>query len=161
MSFNWIILGAVVGQIGSLRSDALVQCIACVLSGMIVFAIPGLCLGLIGGDVKGSYIGAAGGFLGCWFCELTRGVSIPSPSLQIMVVFGALAGATCVLYLRTAVWTYGIFARRAFRLIGRIPGLGSAFRPFGLASVREPISEVRHRPSPLFHASARRHDVRA
>jgi len=121
MSVNWLILGALIGAIGSLHSAPIAQILIGALSGMIVFAIPGACLGLIGGDVKGSYVGAAGGYLGCWFSELTRGLSIPAPGVQVMVIFGALAGATCFLYLRTAVWTYSTMARATFVLIGGVP----------------------------------------
>jgi hypothetical protein len=51
-------------------------------------------------------VGAAAGFLGCCFYGLTAGVSIPPALVQVGVVFGALAGATCLLYLRLVVWTY-------------------------------------------------------
>jgi hypothetical protein len=123
MFLNWVILGALVGPIGNLQSAPYAHIFAGAISGMIVLAIPGLCLGLIGGDVKGSYVGAAGAYLGCWFGELTEGVSIPSTGIQVMVVFGALAGATFLIYLRTAFWTYGMIARGAFRLLGRVPAL--------------------------------------
>src|SRR5262249_11702130 len=121
MSFNWLILGALVGAIGGLQSAAIAQILIGAISGMIVLAIPGACLGLIGGDVKGSYVGAAVGYVGCWFRELTRGLSIPASGVQVMVIFGALAGATCFIYFRTAVWTYSMIARATFALIESVP----------------------------------------
>jgi hypothetical protein len=126
MSFAWLVLGALVGSIDGLGSQHLGQIVTGVISGTIVLAVPGLFLGLIGGDVKGSFVGAAGGLLGCLISELIPGVSVPPLGVHLMVVFGALAGASFLLYLQTAVWTYGMIWHTAYRLIGGAPVLEKA-----------------------------------
>jgi hypothetical protein len=116
MSTAWLVVGALVGLIGS-GSAQTAQTAAGMLAAMIVLAIPGLVLGLIGADVTGTYVGAAGGLLGSWLSWLKDGVAVPAPEVNLMVVFGALAGATCVLYLRIVRQAVGTLSGRACQLI--------------------------------------------
>lgn len=133
MSLTWLIVGAMIGAIGGLRTGRLVELASGVLGGMIVLPIAGVLLGLIGGDVKGSVVGAVGGLMGCWLAKPTGGISIDAVSVEVVVVFGALVGATCLLYLQLVRWSYGILLRRACRLAGgalvlcRAPALAGYF----------------------------------
>jgi hypothetical protein len=118
MVVAWLVLGAVVGGSGSLCNEGPFQTAVGIVAGMFVLPVPGLFLGLIGGDVKGSFVGAAGGILGCWLSGLASAAPIQVPSMKVMMVFGALAGATFVIYLRLGRWMYGTTLRRTWQLIG-------------------------------------------
>lgn len=113
MVLTWLALGAAIGLIGGSGTVSVIGVASSVLSGMIILPIPGVLLGLIGGDVKGSVVGATGGLMGCWLAKPTGGISIDAVSMEVVVIFGALAGATCVRYLRFVRWSYGILFRRA------------------------------------------------
>ena len=124
MSLTWLIVGAMIGAIGGLRTGRLVELASGVLGGMIVLPIAGVLLGLIGGDVKGSVVGAVGGLMGCWLAKPTGGISIDAVSVEVVVVFGALVGATCLLYLQFVRRSYGILLRRACQMVGGALVLG-------------------------------------
>ncbi len=126
MSLTWLIVGVMVGAIGGLPTGRLVELASGVIGGMIVLPIAGVLLGLIGGDAKGSVVGAVGGLMGCWLAKPTGVISIDAVSVQVVVIFGALAGATCVLYLRCVRWSYGILFRRAGQLVDRALALCGA-----------------------------------
>jgi len=113
MSLTWLIVGATIGAIGGLRTGRLVELASGVLGGMIVLPIAGVLLGLIGGDAKGSVVGAVGGLMGCWLAKPTGGISLDAVSVEVVVVFGALVGATCLLYLQFVRWSYGTLFRAA------------------------------------------------
>jgi len=133
MSLTWLIVGATIGAIGGLRTGRLVELASGVLGGMIVLPIAGVLLGLIGGDAKGSVVGAVGGLMGCWLAKPTGGISLDAVSVEVVVVFGALAGATCLLYLQFVRWSYGTLLRRACQVVGdalvlcRAPSLAGYF----------------------------------
>jgi hypothetical protein len=133
MSLTWLIVGAMIGAIGGLRTGRLVELASGVLGGMIVLPIAGVLLGLIGGDAKGSVVGAVGGMMGCWLAKPTGGISIDAVSVEVVVVFAALVGATCLLYLQFVRWSYGILLRRACQMVGgalvlcRAPALAGYF----------------------------------
>jgi hypothetical protein len=133
MSLTWLIVGAMIGAIGGLRTGRLVELASGVLGGMIVLPIAGVLLGLIGGDAKGSVVGAVGGLMGCWLAKPTGGISIDAVSVEVVAVFGALVGATCLLYLQFVRWSYGILLRRACQMVGgalvlcRAPALAGYF----------------------------------
>jgi hypothetical protein len=118
MSFTWLIIGAAVGAIGGLRTGVVIEVVSGLIGGVIVLPVIGVFLGLIRGDAKGSVVGAAGGLMGCWLAKPTGGSSLDPGSMQAVVVFGALLGATCLRYLQFVRWSYGIFLRRAFQLVG-------------------------------------------
>src|SRR5262249_27764823 len=75
--------------------------------------------GVIGGDVRGSVVGAAGGLLGCCLTQVGGAGAIPPQGLSLIVVFGALVGATGFLFMRFWLWKYGMI----FRAIGWLFGL--------------------------------------
>jgi hypothetical protein len=126
MSLTWLIVGAMIGALGGLRTGRLIELASGVLGGMIVLPIAGVLLGLIGGDAKGSVVGAVGGLMGCWLAKPTGGISIDAVSVEVVVIFGALAGATCVLYLRFVRSSYGILFRAACQLVDRALALCGA-----------------------------------
>jgi hypothetical protein len=121
MSLNWIVLGAFVGLTGSLTHEPMAQILSRAIAGMMVMAVPGALLGLLGGDVKGSYAGAAAGFLGCWIAGFSNGASLPPSGVQLVMIFCALLGATCWLYLRFAFWSYRMIALAGWQTINREP----------------------------------------
>ena len=165
MSLTWLIVGAMIGAIGGLRTGRLVELASGVLGGMIVLPIAGVLLGLIGGDAKGSVVGAVGGLMGCWLAKPTGGISIDAVSMEVVVVFGALVGATCLLYLQFVRWSYGILLRRACQMVGgalvlcRAPALAGYF---GSTNERRKNSAHFHsrpgrrRAQPTQHWNARR-----
>ncbi len=118
MSLTWLIIGAMVGAIGGVLSGSAIELVSGVIGGAIVLPVVGVFLGLIKGDAKGSVVGAAGGLLGCLLAKLTRGISPDALSVQMVVVFGALLGATCLIYLQFVRWSYGFLFRRACQLAG-------------------------------------------
>ena len=72
MSLTWLIVRAMIGVIGGLRTGRLVELASGVLGGMIVLPIAGALLGLTGGDAKGSVVGAVGGLMDCSPCRRRR-----------------------------------------------------------------------------------------
>ncbi len=117
MSFTWLTIGAMVGAIGGLRYGVVIEVVCGAIGGVIVLPIVGVFLGLIGGDAKGSVVGAVGCLMGCWLAEPTGGSSLDPASVEVVVIFGALLGATCLLYLEFVRWSYGIFFRRSWQLV--------------------------------------------
>ena len=81
--------------------------------------IAGVLLGLIGGDAKGALLEQLEALMGCWLAKPAGSISIDAVSVEVVVIFGALAGATFMLYLRFVRWSYGIFFRRACQLVDR------------------------------------------
>ncbi len=118
MSLTWLILGAMIGAIGGIRSGAVIQLVSGALGGMIVLPFAGVFLGLLGGDARGSVVGAAGGLMGCWLAKPACGISLDPASVEVVVLFGALAGATCLLYFQLLRWGYGILFRSACQCVG-------------------------------------------
>jgi hypothetical protein len=133
MSLTWLIIGTMVGAIGGVRSGAVIELVSGVLGGMIVLPVVGAFLGVIGGDAKGSVVGAVGGLMGCWLAKPTGGISLDAVSVEVVVIFGALVGATCLLYLQFVRWGHKILLRRACQLVGgalmlcRAPALAGYF----------------------------------
>jgi hypothetical protein len=118
MALTWLALGAAIGVIGGSGTVSVIGVASSVLSGMIILPIPGALLGLIGGDAKGSVVGASGGLMACLLAKPSGGIPLDPVSVESMVIFGALAGATCVLYLQFVRWSYGVLFRRACQLVG-------------------------------------------
>ena len=118
MFLTWLIIGAMVGAIGGVRSGSASQLVSGVIGGVIVLPVVGVFLGLIKGDAKGSFVGAAGGLLGCLLAKPTRGISLDPLTVEVVIIFGALLGATCLLYLHLVRWSYGIFLRGACQVVG-------------------------------------------
>jgi hypothetical protein len=119
--FTWLLLGALVGAIGVLATHSAIMVISGMIAGMILLPVPGLAIGVLGGDIKGTLVGAAGGLLGCWFSSCFTGHAIQAPTLQLSVLFGALVGATFSLYLMMKIWTYTIIYGMARSLLLLIP----------------------------------------
>ena len=149
VSLTWLIVGAMIGAIGGLRTGRLVELASGVLGGMIVLPIAGVLLGLIGGDAKGSVVGAVGGMMGCWLAKPTGGISIDAVSVEVVVVFAALVGATCLLYLQFVRWSYGILLRRACQMVGGAFGAVQGTRSRRLFRIHE---RRRRRNSAHFHS---------
>jgi hypothetical protein len=116
MSLTWLLLGGVIGAIGSRTTDTMIGFVSSILGGMIVLLFAGMFLGLIGGDVKGTPVGAAGALFGCWLSQYGGTAALDPLGMKFMVLVGALAGATCFLYLRLILWTYKTVFRTAYRL---------------------------------------------
>jgi hypothetical protein len=117
MFLTWLFLGAVIGVIGGLGRGGL-QIVCMMIAGMVVLPIPGVLLGLIGGDAMGSVTGAAGGLLSCGIVGCFGEVPIPSQAMNSVVVFGALVGATGFLFVRLMLWKYGMMFRMLCWAIG-------------------------------------------
>jgi hypothetical protein len=118
---TWVLIGALVGAIGVLATHSAITVISGMIAGMILLPVPGLAIGVLGGDIKGTFVGAAGGLLGCWFSSFFTGHAIQATTVQLSVVFGALLGATFSLYLMMKIWTYTIIYGMARSLLLLIP----------------------------------------
>jgi hypothetical protein len=116
-SLSWMILGALVGGMGGIRNGVQLELVSSTLGGMILLPVVGVVLGLIGGDCIGSLVGGAGGLLGSTLSRMTTGSVVDIMGMQFLIVFGALAGATCILYLRAVLWSLEIFRRGAAQLL--------------------------------------------
>jgi hypothetical protein len=145
-SLSWMILGALVGGMGGIRNGVQLELVSSTLGGMILLPVVGVVLGLIGGDCIGSLVGGAGGLLGSILSRMTTGSVVDVMGMQFLIVFGALAGATCILYLRAVLWSLEIFRRGATQLLyvtqepRHIPGVSSHH----LASVRSRMTRSVH-----------------
>jgi hypothetical protein len=89
----------------------MVGVLSMMIGGMTVLAIPGIVLGLIGGDVRGSFVGATGAYLACLTSKSVGASPIDPPLIGAMVIYGALLGATALLFARFIVWKYGVIFR--------------------------------------------------
>jgi hypothetical protein len=123
MSLTWLAVGALVGALGGLRSGSSVELVSGVVGGMVVLPFAGAFLGVIGGDAGGSLVGAVGGLLGSWLASPISGIVVDAPTAKFMVLFGALAGATCLLYFHIQYWIYVTLFASIWRAIARIPAL--------------------------------------
>jgi hypothetical protein len=161
MSLTWLMLGGVIGVIGSRPTDPMIGIASSMLSGMIVLSFAGVILGLIGGDVKGTPLGAAGALFGCWLSQLSGAVSIDPVDVKFVVLVGALAGATGSLYLRLVLWTYKTIFRTTCRLFSltRLPEnvFGRIVR-FGYPSQLATVSVVHFTVPPIPMRSGHRLD---
>jgi hypothetical protein len=121
MSLTWLSVGALVGAIGGLRSGSAVELVSGMVGGMVVLPVAGAFLGVIGGDAGGSLVGAIGGLLGSWLAAPISGIAVDAPTTRFMVLFGALAGATCLLYLHIKLWIYEKLWAAAWKGVALIP----------------------------------------
>jgi hypothetical protein len=126
MSLTWLFLGAMIGVNVGLGKGGGIQIVCMMIGGMMVLWIAGVLLGLIGGDAKGSVVGAAGGLLGSWIAGYIGAVPIQPQAMNAIVVFGALVGATGFLFVRLLVWKYRLMFRTIRWLIGT-PASGKAW----------------------------------
>ncbi len=112
LSLTWLSIGAVIGVINARGTGTGIELVSMMIGGMIALVIPGILLGVIGGDARGSVIGVAGGLLGYWLA--TRGgVAMQPPVLGVIMIFSGLLGATGFLFTRFLFWKY----RTIFRII--------------------------------------------
>jgi hypothetical protein len=106
MSLTWLFLGAVIGVFNGLDTARGPEIVAMMLGGMIVLPIPGVLLGLIGADARGSLGGAVAGLAGCWLGTGGDATAVAPQIMGVMVVIGALWGATGFLFVRFLRWKY-------------------------------------------------------
>jgi hypothetical protein len=126
MFFTWLFLGAMIGVISGLEKGGGIQIVCMMIGGMAVLPILGVVLGLIGGDAKGSVGGAAGGILGCWISGCFGGVAIQPQAINVIVILGALVGATCFQFVRFLLWKYVMMFRAICWVIGVTAASGEA-----------------------------------
>ena len=130
MALAWLLLGAVIGVFNGLESETGSETFAMILGGMIVLPVPGMLLGLVGGDAKGSVGGAAAGLFGCWLADYGGAAPIEPQGMNVIILIGALWGATGFLFLRFLVWKYTtIFAAIRWLLRSAPVPSGRGFSP--------------------------------
>ena len=127
MFFTWLFLGALIGVIGGLEVGGGIQIVCMMIGGMAVLPIVGVFLGLIGGDAKGSVAGAAGGLLGCSIAGCFGDVQIQPQATNVIVIFGALVGATGFLFVRFLLWKYGMMFRTICWVVRVTPSRGKVW----------------------------------
>jgi hypothetical protein len=118
---TWLFLGAAIGVINGQGTGSGIQIVCMMIGGMIALMIPGLFLGLIGGDARGSVIGAAGALLACWLTEFCGAVAVQPVVISTTVILGGLVGATGYLFLRFLFWKYRMIFRSICWLIDLTP----------------------------------------
>jgi hypothetical protein len=150
MFFTWLFLGALIGVIGGLGQGGGIQIVCMMIGGMAVLPIAGVLLGLIGGDAKGSVAGAAGGLLGCRIAGCFGAVPIQPQAMNVIVIFGALVGATGFLFVRFLLWKYGMMFRMICWAIGVTPASGKAWALAGHALIPNRLTAY------LVHSAPRR-----
>jgi hypothetical protein len=123
LSLTWLYLGAVTGIVNGQATGGGIAIVSMMIGGMIALTIPGLFLGVIGGDARGSLVGAAGGLLGCWLVKLGGAVAIQPHVVSTIVILGGLLGATGFLFMRFLFWKYGMIFRTFCWLIDLTPVL--------------------------------------
>src|SRR5208337_2369655 len=120
------------------------------IGGMAVLPIAGVLLGLIGGDAKGSVAGAAGGFLGCGIAGCFGAAPIQPQAMNVIVIFGALVGATGFLFVRFLLWKYGMMFRMICWAVGVTPASGKSWALAGHVLILNRLSAY------LVHSAPRR-----
>jgi hypothetical protein len=123
---TWLFLGAVIGAFNGQETGGSVEIVCMMIGGMIVLTIPGIFLGVIGGDARGSVVGAAGGLLGCWSAELSGAMAIQPFVIGAIAILGGLLGATGILFIRFLFWKYRMIFRSICWLIDITPVSGKA-----------------------------------
>ncbi len=126
MFFTWLFLGALIGVIGGLGMGGGMQIVCMMIGGMVVLPVVGVLVGLIGGDSKGSVAGAAGGLLGSWIVGCLGKVPVQPEATNVIVVFGALLGATGFQFARFLLWKYVMMFRAICWVVGATPSSAGA-----------------------------------
>jgi hypothetical protein len=121
LSLTWLFLGAVTGVVNGQGTRGGIEIVCMMIGGMIALAIPGIFLGVIGGDARGSVVGAAGGLLACGLTKLGGGVTAQPFVISTIVILGGLLGATGFLFMRFLFWKYRMIFRSACWLIDLTP----------------------------------------
>jgi len=111
----------VIGVVNGQGTGESIEIVSMMIGGMIVLTIPGIFLGVIGGDARGSVVGATGGLLGCWLAKFGGAVAIQPLVISTVVILGGLLGATGVLFMRFFFWKYRMIFRSICWLIGLTP----------------------------------------
>jgi hypothetical protein len=111
LSLTWLIIGALIGLVGVERKGGLTEIVSMLISGMIVLTIPGMLLGVIGGDARGSVVGVCGGLLSCWLAKLIGSVAVQPHVIGVVIIFSGLLGATGFLFVRLFFWKYRMIFR--------------------------------------------------
>ena len=124
LSLTWLFLGAVIGVVNGQGTRGGSEIVCMMIGGIIALAIPGFFLGVIGGDARGSVVGAAGGLLGCWLTDLGDAAAIHPFITSTIVILGGLLGATGFLVRRFLFWKYRTIFRAICWLIDLTPGSG-------------------------------------
>ncbi len=126
MFFTWLFLGALIGVIGGLGMGGGIQIVCMMIAGMVVLPIVGVVVGLIGGDSKGSVAGAACGLLGCSLVGCFGAVPIQPEATNVILVFGALVGATGFQFARFLLWKYVMMFRAICWVVSVTPSSAKA-----------------------------------
>jgi hypothetical protein len=144
LALTWLFIGALIGLVGTERLGGVIEIISMMIGGMIVLTIPGMLLGVIGGDARGSVIGVTVGLLGCWLAKFGGAVAMQPHVIGVVVIFSGLFGATCFLFVRILFWRY----RMMFRCIcwltdktpvsGKVSALAGHFR-IAQRSAKNPV----------------------
>lgn len=111
LSLTWLVIGALIGVVGVERQGGSIEMVCMMIGGMIVLTIPGMLLGVIGADARGSIIGVSFGLLGCWLAQLGGAMAMQRQVMGVVVIFSGLLGATCFLFVRILFWRYHMMFR--------------------------------------------------
>jgi hypothetical protein len=125
MSLTWLFLGAVIGVLNGLEKSSGGDIVFMMLGGMVVLSILGLFLGIIGGDASGSVFGAAAGVLVCWFVGPFGAHGNHPGAMSVIIMIGALAGATGLLFVRFLLWKYAMIFKAIRWMAGFTPMAGT------------------------------------
>ena len=67
LALTWLLIGAVIGVVGVERKGGGIEIVSMMIGGMIVLLIPGILLGVIGGDARGALsVHARGSWAAAW-----------------------------------------------------------------------------------------------
>jgi hypothetical protein len=152
---TWLFLGAVIGVVNGQGTGGGSEIACMMIGGMIALTIPGFFLGVIGGDARGSVVGAAGGLLGCWLAKLGDAAAIQPFIMSTIVILGGLLGATGLLFIRFLFWKYRMIFRAIGWLIDLTPWSGEVSALLRrLSTAQHPVgNSVRHQIPPGSHPS--------
>jgi hypothetical protein len=129
MFLAWLLLGAVIGAVNGLDKSRPSEFVSMVFGGMMALPIAGVFLGVIGGDVRGSIVGAAAGLLGCGLATLDGAAAIPLGGISLIAIIGALLGATGLLFVRFLIWKYTLIFTAIGWFLGLTPVPAKAWIP--------------------------------
>jgi hypothetical protein len=145
LSLTWLCLGAVIGVVSARGTGGSIETVSMMIGGMIMLPIPGIFLGVIGGDARGSVAGVAGALLGCWSAKLGGAVAIQPPVVSTIAIMGGLLGATIFLFVRFLFWKYQMIFRTICWFVDLTPlsgkvsaAAGNVRIPQGLAGTSVP-----------------------
>jgi hypothetical protein len=104
MMFLWTLFGMFIGAGSGVEASGFAEVLAGIIAGALVMPWPGLCVGLLGGEVQPTLLGGVTGAIVGMFTAILCPVAPILPVAQVGLIGGALAGATVPMFMGQLRW---------------------------------------------------------